>query len=275
MDCLNAVGWWNPVVAKGKDRPVDWIWRTLIAEEAITLLSGAAKSGKSTLLAMLLDRRREGGLLLGEPVRPGLTVVVSEEPQSLWARRQQRFDFGPNVYFCHPLGDIPRPGRWRRFIDHLLEIHEEREFDLLVVDTLSSFLPAAENHALSLRKAFSELRLIASLPAGVLVLHHMRRAGGRAGHAARGSDALPALADILLDLHIPGGDPFTRRRRLAGIGRYPETPQRLLVEMNAEATDYAVLADADEDAAAFAGVFETLRYALAAGEREQGAEGAV
>src|SRR5437667_8501353 len=105
--------------------------------------------------------------------------------------------------------------------------------------------------------ALSELRVITDLGAGGLDMHHTRRAGG-----TRGSDALRALPDILLDLHNPRGDPFTRRRRLTGIGRYPDVPQQLLVEMNAAATDYALLGDFELDAAAFAPVVETLRKVL-------------
>jgi hypothetical protein len=48
------------------------------------------------------------------------------------------------------------------------------------------------------------------------------------------------------------------------IGRYPTTPAELLIEMNAEATDYAIVADRDLDPAAFAPVLDTLRTLLAA-----------
>jgi hypothetical protein len=135
------MGWWNKEVAARKDVPVPWIWDGLIAEGAVTLLTGAWKSGKSTLLAMLLDRRRQGGELLGRAVRPGLTVVVSEEDTSLWASRQQRLDFGPAVYFCRPLASLPPRKRWRRLFDHLFELEMKESFDLLVIDPLTSFLP--------------------------------------------------------------------------------------------------------------------------------------
>jgi AAA domain-containing protein len=43
------------------DRSTEWIWEGVIAEDAITVLSAPEKTGKSTLLSLLLDRRREGG----------------------------------------------------------------------------------------------------------------------------------------------------------------------------------------------------------------------
>jgi hypothetical protein len=248
-------GQWNSDV--DKNQPIFWIWEGMIAQPGITLLTGASMVGKTTLVAMLLDRRRAGGRLLGKRVRPGTTMVITEEDVSLWARRQQRLDFGPHVCFKNPFTRTFR--RCRRFVDQLLEMHTTYEFDLVVIDSLAAFLPGGENHAGSLRKVLDEIRLIADCPAGVLLLHHPRRAGGRPGQAARGSGALPALADVILDMRLPQGDPFTRRRHLFAHGRYAETPQNLLIEMNPEATDYAVLAEGAEDAAAFAPALDAVR----------------
>jgi hypothetical protein len=51
---------------------------------------------------------------------------------------------------------------------------------------------------------------------------------------------------------VPPGDPATRRRELHGIGRYPELPRRLLLEMTDDATDFAVLAEPLQSEPAFA-----------------------
>ena len=56
-------------------QPVPWIWDGLLTRRAITLLSAPEKTGKTTLLSLLLDRRREGGQLLGSAVLPGRTVL--------------------------------------------------------------------------------------------------------------------------------------------------------------------------------------------------------
>jgi hypothetical protein len=252
-------GQWNQRVAAQKHEPVHWIWEGFIPYPGVTLLTGASMVGKTTLLAMLLDRRRAGGLLLGKSVLPGTTVVISEEDISLWARRQQQLDFGPCVCFDQP--ELHTFCEWRRYMDGLKSLYAQIHFELLVIDSLAAFVPVAENHARSLRKALDELRFLGDLSFGVLLLHHPRRAGGRTGHAARGSGALPALAQVSLDMRLPPGDPFTRRRQLFGVGRYPETPQRLLIEMNPQATDYAIGADPDQDAA-FAPVLDTLTQLL-------------
>jgi len=168
---------------KTQKQPIPWIWDGLVAEQAITLLSAPEKTGKSTLLSLLLDRRRQGGQLLGKPVRPGRTILCSEENKTLWALRQPPLDFGPQLEYHRPLGGNPSPGRWRRFIDHLLELPED-SFDLLVIDTVMPFLPAAQNNPSALRKALHELRVVADLPAGVLLLH--QTCAARSGSRARG-----------------------------------------------------------------------------------------
>src|SRR5947209_6934075 len=151
-------------------RPVPWIWDGLVAEEAVTLLSAPEKVGKTTLLSLLLDRRRAGGLLLGRAVRPGRTILCSEENDTLWALRQPPLDFGPGLEYHRPIGRNPTSEGWQRFIDHLLDLADD-SFDLLVIDTVMSFLPAAQNTPRALHQALNELRVVAGRPAGVLLLH--------------------------------------------------------------------------------------------------------
>src|SRR5580700_7253338 len=105
--------------------PLPWIWDGVIRDEAITLLSAPEKTGKTTLLSLLLDRRREGGQLLGRTVRPGRTILCSEEHGNLWALRQPPLDFGPQLEYHRPLGGNPSPRRWRRFINHLFDLGED------------------------------------------------------------------------------------------------------------------------------------------------------
>jgi hypothetical protein len=239
-----------------RQQPIPWIWDGLVAENAITLLSAPEKTGKTTLLSLLLDRRRQGGQLLGRAVRPGRTILCSEENDFLWALRQPPLDFGPLLEFHCPVGMNPTPRRWRRFIDHLLDNRGDY-FDLLVIDTVMHFLPASQGHPGPLRKALNELRVVASLPAAVLLLHQACAARSRSG--ARGP--LAAFADILIDMQTPPGDRHSRRRLFHGVGRYPGTLQHVAAELNAEGTDYVLLPDAPPEAG-LTPALETLRQIL-------------
>src|SRR5712692_5979755 len=194
----------NAAVSHGNDwvqtlqQPIPWIWDGLVAEDAITLLSAPEKTGKTTLLSLLLDRRREGGQVLGRLVRPGRTILCSEENDRLWALRQPPLDFGPGLAYHRPFGDIPSSGRWGRFIDHLLSLDYDC-YDLLVIDTVASFLPGGPNRPRVLRKALNEVRLVAGHPVGVLLLDQTAAVRSRSRFRA----PLRAFADILIDMRVP------------------------------------------------------------------------
>ena len=251
-----AVTYGNDWVRKSFNEPIPWIWDGVVAQDAITILSAPEKTGKTTFLSLLLDRRREGGQLLGRTVRPGRTILCTEEGPRLWALRQPPLHFGSQLEYHSPLLGNPTPGRWRRFIDHLLRF-PDGSYDLLVIDTLMTFLPAAQNHPSALRKALNELRVIANGPVGVLLLHQACAARSR----ARARGPLAAFADILIDMQVPPGHRFTRRRHFYGVGRYPGTLQHVAAELNPEGTDYILLSDAPLDAT-LAPTLETLRQLL-------------
>jgi hypothetical protein len=67
-----------------------WLWHGLLAPGKLTLLTSLWKSGKTTLLAHFLARRRHGGDFLGLAVAPGGSLIVSEEPRDLWHERRRR-----------------------------------------------------------------------------------------------------------------------------------------------------------------------------------------
>jgi hypothetical protein len=265
IDGNAAVSWGNNSL-KSSRRAVSWIWDGLIADQAITLFSAPEKTGKTTLLSLLLDRRREGGQLLGRGVRAGRTIVCSEEHRELWALRQPPLDFGSQLEFHQPMWSTPTRRGWRRFIDHLLELDHEA-FDLLALDSVMHFLPAGQNDPRGMRWAMHELGVVAGRPAGVLLLH--QTCAARTRSRARGP--LAAAADILIDMHIPsplapdrgtGGEGHpSRRRSFAGVGRYPGTLQHVAAELNAEGTDYLLLPDASAEAT-LAPLLATVRLVL-------------
>jgi hypothetical protein len=185
-------------------------------------------------------------------VRPYRTILCSGEHQRLWALRQPPLNFGPLFEYPPPLGGNPPQKRWRHFIDHLLELGED-SFDLLVIDTVMCFLPAAPNNPHALRRALNEFRVIAGLPAAILLLH--QTSAVRDGSRTRGP--LTAFADILIDMQVPAGDRFTHRRPFFGVGRYPGTLQHLAAELTPQGTDYLLLPD-DSPHPSPAPVFDTV-----------------
>jgi AAA domain len=244
-----------------------WIWPGLLAAGNLTLLTSVWKAGKTTLVSLLLDRRREGGLLLNREVAAGGTIVVSEEDAGLWERRQHHLDFGPQVGFlCRPYDGRATPERWLALLDQLRAARAERGIDLVVIDPLSMFLPGDENHARTLLGPLHDLQSLTCTGMAVLLLHHPSKEDRAPGRAARGSGALSACADILLEMYIPSGDPGTRRRKLLGFSRHPETPEKLVIELDKYGADYAVFGDTKDDDLFRLALKELWRLLAAAGQ---------
>jgi hypothetical protein len=247
-DADRPIGHSNTRVQK-QDRSIPWIWEGVLAEGAVTLLSAPEKTGKTTLLSLLLDRRRAGGQLLGRTVCPGKTILCSEENERLWTLRQPPLDFGPDLIFHYPGGDCPTRGRWKRFIDDMCKLWFRADpFDLLVIDTAANFVPLADRNARVRRWAIAQLGLVASLPAGVLLLNQSRNV----------HRPLAAFADIVIEMEVPRGLGVTRRRTFTGAGRYPGTLQTASAELNPEGTDYVLLPNSPPPHPPLLGTLQTI-----------------
>ncbi len=246
-----------------------WLWRGYLAAGDVTLLTSQWKAGKTTLLSVLLDRMGRGGELAGLGVAPGRAAVVSEEAAEKWLRRGERLDLGGHVtWFCRPFAGRPRPGQWLALLDHLAGLHERAGLDLVVIDSLATFLPGDENRAAGVLEALLPLQRLTGLGLSVLVMHHPRKGRSPLGQAARGSGALAAYVDVLVEKDwYARGDEDDRRRRLRAWSRHEETPRRLVIELNAAGTAYAGLGDFAQEA--FGRGWEVLRRVLgqAAGKR--------
>jgi hypothetical protein len=228
---------------------VNWLWHGLVATGKVTLFTSLWKSGKTTLLAHFLARRRAGGEFLGLAVAPGGSLVVSEEPRDLWPQRHRRLGLGTELgILTRPFAGRPTLADFRQLHDQVMELRRVRPLDLVVFDSLSMFLPGrTENDAGAIVNALAPFLALADAGLAVWLLHHPAKEERALGQAARGSGALMASVDIILEMRHPGGDPFTRRRRLFGWSRYDETPSQLTIELSPDRTRYERLADGTDD----------------------------
>src|SRR5437016_2312248 len=80
---------------------MDWIWKGYIAGGNVTLLTSLWKSGKTTLMSVLLGRLGTGGMMGGHAVSAGRAVVVTEEPKEAWYQRSLKLPLGDHLsWFC-------------------------------------------------------------------------------------------------------------------------------------------------------------------------------
>src|SRR5262249_52012644 len=69
-----------------------WLLQGYLAPGNVTLLTSQWKSGKTTLMSVLLSRMKTGGQFAGLPLRAGRATVVSEESPAHWVARSQHLD---------------------------------------------------------------------------------------------------------------------------------------------------------------------------------------
>jgi hypothetical protein len=241
-----------------------WLWDGYLAHSNVTLLTSQWKSGKTTLLSILLARRESGGALAGLTLAAGRTAVVSEEPALLWNERRQKLGFAASVAFqCRPFRGKPTLAQWHALIDHLADLNVRHGVDLAVIDPLAAFLPGRdESQAGLMLEALLPLHRLTEQRMAVLLLHHPRKGRAGDGQAARGSGALTGYADIVIEMrHYLRAAEDDRRRVLHGYSRHEQTPRRRVLELNAEGTDYRCLGDVDD--VVFAETWQPLRCLFA------------
>jgi hypothetical protein len=228
--------------------PRQWLWHGLISPGAVTLLTAVWKSGKTTLLAALLNQfGQEASLLAGRAVRRAKALILSEEAYDVWYDRVGRFGIPNNIMFwCRPLPGKPTPEQWEPLIERTLRICREHKVDLVVVDPLASFLPVNdENDNARLMRVLGALQRLTDAGIAVLLLHHPRKGRAVPGQMARGGGALCGFADILVEMTRPAGSADDRRRVLHVYSRFTESPPSLCIRLNAAGTGFEALGDAD------------------------------
>jgi len=221
-----------------------WICQGLLAAGHITLLTSQWKSGKTTLLSLLLGCRRAGSQLAGFGVKEGKTMVISEEDIRLWAPRHRKLNFGDNAgIYSRPFGSMNRDEAWPKIMDMIETEHAIHGFDLVVIDSLAYFLPGhAENNASLLLQALAPLERFTRRGIAVLLIHHPSKGETIVGQAARGSGALASLVDIILEMDFFRRRDLTDRRRTFHLlSRLDDSPGQFVLELNKEGTAYTKL----------------------------------
>src|SRR5262245_5820867 len=232
-----------------QEAPRDWLWRGYLRPGAVTLLTSLWKSGKTTLLSVLLSRLKTGGELAGLPVRAGRAVVVSEEAPELWWERGRNLTLDGHVrWLCRPFKGKPTEEQWHDLIDQVSRMHDAQPVDLLAIDPLASLAPLrTENDSTEMLRTVAPLQRLTARGVSVLLCHHPRKGAVSAGQAARGSGALPACADIVVEMHpVCGRNLKDRRRRLRAYSRHDATPASWAIEWTADGTDYRALGPSAE-----------------------------
>src|SRR4051812_43515704 len=89
----NNSGRWTTIVPGQDDQPVDpeWLVHGLLAPGHLTILWGARKLGKTTLITWLLKALEHGTPFLGLPTKTSRAIWLTESPAVLHRRQARSF----------------------------------------------------------------------------------------------------------------------------------------------------------------------------------------
>lgn len=210
-----------------------WIWNGLLARGSITLMSALWKAGKTTLLTHMLKGLETGGQFCGRKLEMGRALVITEEGEGRWARRRDLIGLKDHVEFMvQPFRAKPSWEQWLAFLAHVEKMNAARNYDLILMDTLVNLWPVKdENDASQVQGALMPLRQLGNNPA-VQLVHHTRKGDGQEAVASRGSGALTAFVDTIMELRrYDARDRHDRRRVISAYGRDEETPAEMVIEL--------------------------------------------
>lgn len=138
----------------------------------------------------------------------------------------------------------PSFAEWREFLDYLAGL-AVGNFDLIVIDTLGTFAPwENENDAAQVTATLNPLFKLTEAGLAVVPVHHIGKVDGSEGRAARGSTAIGAAMDVLLELRRYKPDDLDDRRRvISGLGRFDEIPSEVVVALAEDGSGYTASGD--------------------------------
>ena len=191
--------------------PVDWLVEGVVARGTLTMLAGREKEGKSLLsLGFGGCAAGGGGEVAGLACQSSRVLVVDAENGDREIHRRVR-SLGLDAIAAGRLEVFEARGfDLARDLDDLDDLLTDLYPDLLVLDSWRSLWSGEENDSGEVSAVLDPLRgLIRERNVGAVLIHHMRKGGGY-----RGSTAVGASVENILELARHDDDPDRRRRRL-------------------------------------------------------------
>lgn len=226
--------------------PAHWIVPGVLAQGAISELSGKLKtSGKTTFALRMVAAILTGGEFLDRPTERGPVVFLTEERRPSYQAALRRAGVAEAGDLVILRWDQVSATSWPAIVDSAARECKRRGATVLLIDTLSKWagIPAdGENDAGLASTAMKPLQLAAAQGLAVMVLRHERKVGGDLGEAARGSSVFSGEADILVSIRRPEGGYGPNVRELRAIGRFDDICESLMIELAAHG--YVVLGSA-------------------------------
>ncbi len=213
----------------------DWIWEGFFTVGGITMINGKIKAaGKTTLVTHACRSVLDGRSFLGYPTKKTGVMYLTEQTNESFRESLRRANLLDREDFVVSPWNSTKGMKWHDVVDMAVEEAKKRGLGLLVVDTLSRFANLegdSENNAGDALKAMKPLKYAAGEGLGVVIIGHERKSGGDVGDAGRGSSAFGGEADIIVSIKRPEGNTRPNIREMHSLGRFDQTPEKLVVEL--------------------------------------------
>jgi len=205
-----------------KDIPIDYVLEPLAIRGCLTQLHGPSKGGKSTVslhLAVCLAWGHFPGEspLISIQEAQRVLFISWEDAAALLARRICNYSAGLGMGFTIPenLHVVESPDLALNVEEHALVLEAkimENKYDLVILDTFSFAHDANEDKAFEIKPIMRTLKKMArKTKSAIWYIHHRVKAqdGRSMSEKARGSSAISAAADIIIDWGDRGGSDVT------------------------------------------------------------------
>jgi len=213
---------------------VDWVWEGFLAKGHLTFFSALWKVGKSTLISYLLKAIQEKKEFAGLPTILTKVLILSEESETIWARRREDLELVGDIYLhCRPTKIKLDTKQWLTLLEYELKFCTDNGIELFVIDTISTFWPVKdEGNNPEIDAALLSFNLFLEKNICVMPIHHFRKSGGSEGTATRGGGGIGSRADILIEYtRLDAQNPNGTQRVLRSYSRFEETPPELVVDL--------------------------------------------
>ena len=226
---------WHTASEVGRMTPehVDWCVETIVAQGAITEISGVVKIGKTTFVGSLIQAVLTGEPFINSPTAQAPVVWLTEERAPTFRSMLDRVGLlnheDLHVLFRYEAGE----SSWSDVIDAAVEKAHEVGAGMLTIDTLSGWSRLQgddENSAGAAMTAMEPVHRAAAAGLGVILNRHDRKGGGALGESGRGSSAFAGEVDVLVQIRRPSSPGNPSRREISSTGRFDGIPDTRLVE---------------------------------------------
>lgn len=201
-----------------------YLWAGIFPFGAVTVVAGHAKHGKSTLLYALLAAAERGDAFCGRRVEQASAVVLTEESPRTVSAKARRFGITKARFLTRSAMFSARG--WTSVVAAARAAAAEGHERVLIVDTLlywAGLPPDAENDSAAMQIAMMPLLEAAESGFCVIVVTHLKKGVTAPGSGIRGSSAIAATADVLIELRPV--EKLATHRAIHILSRFDDAPE--------------------------------------------------